>query len=116
MDTSKAKNLLGQLAELFDCELSASSTGYDIHKHEKAPYEVGGTKLLKDKYGEGKTRTIINRAIRAEIPGGAKVLDARTELHKQKNQSPAVQLLDQALFEFENQIRSRYGMKLLDPT
>lgn len=30
---------------------------------------------LREKYGSGKARELVNRAIRAEIPGGAAVLD-----------------------------------------
>lgn len=75
------------------------------------------TKDLKDKYGEGNTRSIINRAIRAEILGGGKLLDLRTWLHprpESREKGHVVQVLDQILFDFENEIRRRYGMNELD--
>ncbi len=71
------------------------------------------TKDLKDKYGEGKTRTIINRAIRAEIPGGAELLDLRTWLTprpESKDKAHVIDILDQVLWIFDNEIRRRYGM------
>ena len=68
------------------------------------------TKDLKDKYGEGKTRGIINRAIRAEIPGGAKLLDLMDELSGRET------FITRALVairdEMDKEIRRRYGMSL----
>ena len=110
-----AKRLIGELAALYGCAIVGNEeSGRDVLvTHGRPPYQVGGTKSLKDKYGEGKTRTIINRAIRAEITGGGSVLDARTLLHQHKEFGDVVAELEKALFAMENEIRIRYGMKIL---
>lgn len=118
MNNEKAKRLIGELADLFGCALvtNEESKSLDVLvSHGKTPYEAGGgTKRLKETYGEGKTRTIVNRAIRAEIPGGDGVLNARTILHKQGIQGDAVAELDKALFDMENEIRRRFGMNQIE--
>jgi len=37
---------------------------------------------LRGKYGEGRSRQVVNRAIRAECPGGPEALEALELLHK----------------------------------
>lgn len=117
-DTEKARRLLNELAAMFGCAVITTHDREVLVTSADVEYEVGGTKKLKDKYGEGKTRTIVNRAIRAEIPGGAQVLDARTELHKSpsnhKHDQSAIEFLDAALLDMENEIRARYGMNSIE--
>lgn len=75
------------------------------------------TKDLKDKYGEGNTRTVINRAIRAEILGGERIIELRTWLHPRpdsREKLRAVQELDAVILDFENEIRRRYGMNPIE--
>ncbi len=66
------------------------------------------TKDLKDKYGEGKTRGIINRAIRAEIPGGAELLDLMDRLSG--TDTDITRSLVAIRQQMELEIRKRYDM------
>lgn len=73
------------------------------------------TKELKAKYGEGNTRHVVNRAIRAELLGGAALIEARTWFHKNqvRNKNDIVAVIDDAIFEMDNEIRRRYDMNQL---
>lgn len=73
----------------------------------------GGTKSLKHRYGEGKTKTIINRAIREELAGGSEILDLREQVHLAGDSIAGKEMatkLNTVIFEMDNEIRRRYGM------
>lgn len=86
-----------------------------------------GTRELRETYGKksGSAREAINRAIRAELPGGNEALDALTLFHEMKHRLDATgenrQAADicQVAMErvagiaaaMEREIRKRYGMK-----
>lgn len=83
---------------------------------------------LKLKYGKNlKTHEAINRAIRAEIAGGASALDAAGFLRKLRNRlreldlpeardvAAAENLIGEVIQAFSDEIARRYGMTLRDP-
>jgi len=78
---------------------------------------------LRRKYGEGKLRQVINRAIRAEIPGGSQTLDGLELLHKilrrigetEPGGGPTIakvayDRLCEIADAMESEIRKRYGL------
>ncbi|MGD9858233.1 MAG: hypothetical protein AB7U20_25105 [Planctomycetaceae bacterium] len=78
-------------------------------------------KELRDRYGESvDEQQIIDRAIHAELPGGAEALDARVQLDRLRRKSPgpdaeiAVQLIDEIIGAMDWEIRSRYKLEILD--
>lgn len=74
------------------------------------------TKELREKYGASNARAAINRAIRAEIPGGAEALDVLERLHHRVQETAsrdATFALDQVrlvMAAMEADIRQRYGL------
>lgn len=68
---------------------------------------------LKRAYGDGNTKTILNRAIRAEFPGADELIELRTWLNARPEcpeKFRTCKVLDRYLTKLENQIRERYGM------
>ncbi len=81
------------------------------------------TRELREKYAAGNQRDAINRAIRAELPGGNAVLDLLELTHhaaqrlgwREPDGSSSLlcvihERLCAAAAEMENEIRRRYGM------
>lgn len=76
---------------------------------------------IQDRYGGNNPRSRINRAIRAELPGGPQVLDAMTALRdlvRSRDAEPvrdrvhaALELLREAADQMEAEIRRRYGLQ-----
>jgi hypothetical protein len=84
------------------------------------------TQDLRKKYGNGKQQQVINAAIRAEIPGGAEVLDLMELTHhagqrlgwREADGRPSIlqvihDRLRVAAEAMESEIRRRYGMPAL---
>lgn len=72
---------------------------------------------LKARYG-GNTKMAINRAVRAEIPGGARVLDeleywsSQVNLHSETGHAETAFLaFSEIANEMKNEIARRYGMQ-----
>ena len=80
------------------------------------------TKELMQKYRASNTRKAIARAIRAEFPDGSEIFDRCAKLQRQAqaagSKGPAQQAYHEALDkrdEYEDEIRSRYGMPPMSP-
>ena len=80
-------------------------------------------KDLRDAHGEGKLRQVLNRAIRAEIPGGPETLDALELAHKILRRTGETEASGQPTIAkvaydrlcgiadaMESEIRRRYGL------
>lgn len=79
-----------------------------------------GIKELKEKYGVRGSVGAVNAAIRAEIPGGANVLDALTALHPalrrlsgrtRRDLEATFERLQSARAAMVDDVATRYGFK-----
>lgn len=69
---------------------------------------------LKEMYGKGNTRSVLNRAIRAEYPGADELIDLRTWLTARPDSQEkyrTCQVLDRYLQTLENEVRAKFGMR-----
>lgn len=68
---------------------------------------------LKNVYGKGNTKSVLNRAIRAEFAGADELIELRTWLNA-RPESPekfrTCRVLDRYLQRLENVIRDKFGM------
>lgn len=68
---------------------------------------------LKNVYGNGSTRSVLNRAIRAEFPGTSELIDLRTWLNARPDcpeKFKTCRVLDRYLRRCENSVRGKFGM------
>lgn len=74
------------------------------------------TKDLREKYDAPNAKNAINKAIRAELPGGNEAIEAREQLHlinqasRSRDTKAALALVSGIIAAMEAEIRRRYGM------
>jgi hypothetical protein len=72
---------------------------------------------LKNTYGKGNTKSVLNRAIRAEFPGTDELIELRTWLNARPEcpeKFRTCRVLDRYLRRCENAIREKFGMTQIE--
>lgn len=81
-----------------------------------------GTRELQEKYAASNGKQAMNRAIRAEIPGGDEALDGRERVYLAHKANPtkeagiALAEFHEVVAAMEAEIRRRYDMPAADGT
>jgi hypothetical protein len=72
---------------------------------------------LKNTYGKGNTKSVLNRAIRAEFPGTDELIELRTWLNARPEcpeKFRTCRVLDRYLRRCENAIREKFAMTQIE--